>query len=55
MFIPTNFANPVTLQGLKDSFAEQPTWKAAVVEGNTWEGNADENATKWRRLNRIDA
>ena len=56
IFTPTNpFANPATLQALKDSFAEQLTWKAAVVEGNTWEGNADENATKWRRLNRIDA
>ena len=56
MFTPTNpFADLDTLQALKDSFAEQPTWKAAVVEGNTWEGNADENAMKWRRLNGLDA
>lgn len=29
-----------------DSFAEQPTWKAAVVEGSTWEDNADEVVTR---------
>ena len=48
------FADPAALQALKDSFAEQPTWKAAVIEGNTWDGNADESAMKWRRLNGID-
>lgn len=54
MFIPTNpFTNPATLEALKDSFAKQPTWKAVVREGTTWEGNADENAAKWRRLNHI--
>ena len=54
VFIPTNpFTNPATLEALKDSFAKQPTWKAAVKEGTTWEGNADENAAKWRRLNHI--
>ena len=52
VFIPTNpFANPAALQALKDSFAKQPNWKAAVMEGTTWEGNADENAAKWRKLN----
>jgi hypothetical protein len=55
MFIPKNpFANPSTLKGLKESFEKQPNWKAAVIEGTTWEGNADENATKWRKLNHID-
>jgi hypothetical protein len=54
VFIPTNpFTNPTTLEALKTSFAEQPTWKAAVREGATWEGNAEENAAKWRRLNHI--
>jgi len=33
----------VTLQALKESFAEQPNWKAAVMGATTWEGNADEN------------
>ncbi|KAF8342348.1 uncharacterized protein EI90DRAFT_2904177, partial [Cantharellus anzutake] len=55
VFIPTNpFTNPSALQALKESFAKQPNWKAAVREGTTWEGNADENAAKWRKLNRID-
>ena len=54
VFIPTNpFTNPATLKALKDSFAKQPTWKAAIREGTSWEGNADENAAKWRRLNHI--
>ena len=54
VFIPTNpFTNLATLEALKDSFAKQPTWKAAVREGTTWEGDADENAAKWRRLNHI--
>ena len=55
VFIPTNpFTNPVSLQALKESFAQQLNWKAAIKEGTTWEGNADENAAKWRKLNRID-
>ena len=55
VFIPTNpFTNPVSLQALKQSFAEQPNWKAAIKEGTTWEGNADENAAKWRKLSRMD-
>ena len=55
VFIPTNpFANPAELEALKKSFAEQPSWRASVREGTTWEGNADENAAKWRKLNRID-
>jgi hypothetical protein len=55
VFSPTNpFTNPATLQALKESFVEQPNWKAAIKEGTTWEGNADENTTKWRKLNRID-
>ncbi|KIL62950.1 hypothetical protein M378DRAFT_80363, partial [Amanita muscaria Koide BX008] len=54
VFIPSNpFINPASLKALKKSFAKQPNWKAAVMEGTTWEGNADENATKWRKLNRI--
>jgi len=53
LFIPKNpFTNPATLEGLKESFAKQRNWKASVIEGTTWEGNAD---AKWRKLNRIDA
>lgn len=51
MFTPTNpFANPTELQSLKDSFSKQPNWKAAVLEGETWEGTAEENVDKWKRL-----
>ena len=56
VFIPSNpFTNPASLEALKKSFANQPNWKAAVMEGTTWEGNADENSAKWRKLNRIEA
>ena len=54
VFIPMNpFTNPASLQALKQTFAQQPNWRAAVMEGSTWDGNADENAAKWRKLNRI--
>ncbi|KAF8735347.1 hypothetical protein AX14_002223 [Amanita brunnescens Koide BX004] len=55
VFIPSNpFTNPASLEALKRSFEKQPNWKAAVMEGTAWEGNADENAAKWRKLNRIE-
>ncbi|KAF8349528.1 hypothetical protein F5887DRAFT_914458 [Amanita rubescens] len=55
VFIPSNpFTDPASLKALKESFAQQPNWKAAVREGTTWEGNADENAAKWLKLNRIE-
>lgn len=44
------FSNPVELDALKRSFAVQPNWKAAVVEGESWEGNAEQNTAKYRRL-----
>jgi hypothetical protein len=44
------FSNPVELDSLKRSFAVQPNWKAAVVEGESWEGNAEQNTAKYRRL-----
>jgi len=51
MFTPTNpFANPAELRDLKRSFAQQPNWKAALVEGESWEGSAEENIAKWRGL-----
>ena len=56
VFIQRNrFTNPASLKALKKSFAKQPNWKAAVMAGTTWEGNADENAAKWRKLNSIEA
>jgi hypothetical protein len=50
MTLTNPFANPVELDVLKRSFAMQPNWKAAVVEGESWAGNADDNTAKYRRL-----
>jgi len=48
---PTNlFANPEKLSAMKRSFSQQPNWKAAVVEGETWEGTAEDNVEKWQGL-----
>jgi hypothetical protein len=44
------FANPAELEALKRSFAEHPNWKAAVIEGESWEGTTEENIQKWRGL-----
>ena len=50
-FTPTNpFSNPAELQVMKDSFAKQSNWKAAVIEGETWEGTGEENINKWQEL-----
>lgn len=50
-FTPTNlFANPAKLQAIKHSFSQEPNWKATVVEGETWEGTAEDNIEKWRGL-----
>jgi len=50
-FTPTNpFANPAELHAMKHSFSQQPNWKAAVVEGETWEGTAEDNIAKWQGL-----
>lgn len=50
-FTPTNpFTNPAELQAIKHSFSQQPNWKAAVVEGETWEGTAEDNIEKWQKL-----
>jgi hypothetical protein len=35
---------------MKRSFSQQPNWKAAVVEGETWEGTAEDNIEKWVKL-----
>ena len=50
-FTPTNlFANPGKLRSIKHSFSQQPNWKAVIVEGETWEGTAEDNMEKWRGL-----
>jgi hypothetical protein len=50
MTLTNPFANSVELDALKRSFAVQPNWKAAVIEGESWEGNAKDNTAKYRRL-----
>jgi len=51
MLIFTNpFANVVELEALKRDFAQQPNWKASLVEGESWEGTAEENIAKWKNL-----
>ncbi|KAF5379995.1 hypothetical protein D9615_006279 [Tricholomella constricta] len=44
------FGNLADLEALKHSFAEQLNFKAALVEGESWEGIAEENVAKWRGL-----
>jgi hypothetical protein len=44
------FANPIELDALRCSFAEEPNWKAMVVEDETWEGTTEENVEKWQGL-----
>jgi hypothetical protein len=47
MTLSNPFSNLIELEALKHSFAEQPNWKAAVVEGESWEGTAEENIAKY--------
>jgi hypothetical protein len=44
------FANVVELEALKRDFAQQPNWKASLVEGESWEGTTEENIAKWQKL-----
>ncbi|KZP31232.1 hypothetical protein FIBSPDRAFT_945258 [Athelia psychrophila] len=48
------FANPAGLAALKHSFAEQANWKAAQLEGESWEGTAEENVAKWHAITAPD-
>ncbi|KAF5383701.1 hypothetical protein D9615_003603 [Tricholomella constricta] len=47
------FKNPMTntseLEGIMRHAHQQPSWKAAVIEGESWEGTAEENIAKKRR------
>lgn len=44
------FANPVELAALKASFIQQPNWRAAMLEGESWDGTAEENIARWQNL-----
>ncbi|KAF5386029.1 hypothetical protein D9615_002642 [Tricholomella constricta] len=44
-------ANPAELEAIMCSARQQPNWRAAMIEGETWEGTAIENIEKYNRLN----
>ena len=39
--------NPSELEAVLHSTLQQPNWKAAVIEGESWEGTAEENIVKY--------
>jgi len=43
-------ANPSELEAIMRSARQQPNWKAAVIEGESWEGTAEENIVKYRQV-----
>lgn len=43
-------SDPGFLKMIKAESRALPSWKAMEIEGETWDGTADENATKWRRI-----
>jgi hypothetical protein len=44
------FKDPAHLETLKRSFALQPNWKAAMLEGQRFDGTADENIQRYKNL-----
>lgn len=44
------FSNSDSLKTLVEALHKEPTWKACVVEGTTWEGTAAENTQKYLDL-----
>ena len=42
--------NPSELEAIMCSAHQQPSWKAAVMEGESWEGTAEENTAKYLRI-----
>ena len=45
-------ANPSDFEELMRSSRQQPNWKATVIEGESWEGSAEENIAKYQRVMR---
>ncbi|KAH7905798.1 hypothetical protein BJ138DRAFT_1017213, partial [Hygrophoropsis aurantiaca] len=41
------FQDPALLESMRRQWQQLPNWKAATVEGLTWEGTAEENARKY--------
>ena len=44
------FQDPELLESMRHQWQQLPNWKAATVEGLTWEGTAEENAKKYAEL-----
>jgi hypothetical protein len=44
------FQDPELLESMRRQWQQLPNWKAATVEGLTWEGTAEENAKKYADL-----
>ena len=44
------FQDPELLESMRRQWQQLPNWKAATVEGLTWEGTAEENAKKYAEL-----
>lgn len=43
-------ANPSELEAVMRSSRQQPNWKAAQIEGKSWEGTAEANISKYQRI-----
>jgi hypothetical protein len=51
MLFPSDpFKDTALLETLKRSFAQQPNWKASMLEGQRFDGTADENVQKYKDL-----
>ena len=44
------FQDPELLESMSRQWQQLPNWKAATVEGLTWEGMAEESAKKYAEL-----
>jgi hypothetical protein len=44
------FANRTELEALRRPFTQEPNWIATMIENESWDGTAEENATKWQGL-----
>jgi len=44
------FEHPELLESMRRQWQQLPNWKAATIEGLTWEGTAEENAKKYADL-----
>jgi hypothetical protein len=52
--ITNPFANRTELEALRQSFTQEPNWIATVIENESWDGTAEENAAKWKGLRALD-